>query len=1235
MEMDSKSCEIWRRPVLAPLPDHVAGVACPVVSLDGVWKITLNPVEEYWKNEVSPAAWDDIDVPSQTTVKGFFPENKKTYAYKTKFAVPCDFEGKTIKLRLDAVNCYARVYVDGRFVRDHYGGFNGWDADVTDFVTAGEAHTLAVGVQDRLGEMSQFSMGGIIRSVRLYALPTLHIERMHVETDLDRNYRDATLRVALKLSAPGGTTPSGAVSGGAVSDGTTPGDAAVDLSVIGGTAVDLSAIGGAMVELTLTEPDGRAAPLGGPIHISDDLDHEYSYAIKTPLKWDSEHPNLYRLDAKLMVDGASAVTINRNIGFRKIEIRGNVMYVNGDEVKLRGVNREEVHPLRGRATTHEDIRRDFWLFKEANVNFVRTSHYNPDQYFLDLCDEHGVYVELESSVSFVGQGQDQTSDDPDFTARYMDQFAEMIEMNRSRPSVIIWSLANECIWGDNFRLMAKYARSEDPGRPIIFSYPITIQDDDELPDIWSAHYGELATDTSIMVDNHDRGEHFGRLPVLHDEYIHIPCYDHSELIRDPMVRDFWGESIKRFWDNIFDTPGALGGAIWGGIDEVHWDGRGGGAEWGVIDGFRRVKPEHWHTKKGYSPIRIENRPIGTAKVGVLTIPVYNRYNHTNLNEVSITWSIAGKSGTQAGPDLPPRARGAITMRVGDVPADAKLRLTFTEPNGIVCDEYELSQAKEAAMLPDWQRAGAAPRIIDGSGSIEVSGECFSLVFSKETGLITCGCYCGEKIIHGGPYLNLVGMRLSEWSLSGLSASMGGLGGNNEGLAEVVLRGAYGKVRVTFLMQIDGSGLMKTTYTIDDMPYNPPRSKRMVVGVDVGGYAEVGVSFLLSSRVDALSWQKDGLWDYYPDNHIGRLGGVAWKKRRRGGEGHEVCEGRDALDGRDTREGLDALGGRDAREVGDVRDGFEVRVRRDARSGLNANSPVVPQWDWKDDILDYTLYGFDDAGGRGTKDFSSSKTCLHEAAAIISETGAALRCYSDGRDTVRMEALWDEATTIDDRDPRVKYYGNWFGHEDIHGCYKDTETLSNTPGDYAEIEFDGTGISWISTRYLTYGMADVYVDGNLIRKEADLFPRMGSGTSRGYERQYRNHICTVTGLEAGKHTLRIVVTGKKRQPVANQFRPMQAYNCYVAIDCFRLLGVEGAGGNTYASENFCESAVAGVSVGAGDSASAGLVRMNINNEWNFNQLCWGNYMKAPIMVEDGYTGSVYVKLDKLEGSGENA
>ena len=123
-------------------------------------------------------------------------------------------------------------------------------------------------------------------------------------------------------------------------------------------------------------------------------------------------------------------------------------------------------------------------------------------------------------------------------------------------------------------------------------------------------------------------------PVIFDEWAHVPCYNAATIIEDPNVRNYWGESLKAFWDAAFESD-AVGGAIWGMIDDVFMlpGSCAGYGEWGIIDGWRRRKPEFWHTKKAYSPVRVLATSIEPPPSGrPLAVPVHNRFDHTGLEE---------------------------------------------------------------------------------------------------------------------------------------------------------------------------------------------------------------------------------------------------------------------------------------------------------------------------------------------------------------------------------------------------------------------------------------------------------------------------------------------------------------------------------------------------------------------------------------------------------------------------
>ena len=730
--METPANSFWPRPVIVPVPTEVAGVSQPVFDLSGPWKFSLTPPAEFWAIKVDPAKWMSVTVPGELTAQGVPIVRDSEYAYKRPMAIPASAKGKKVLIRFDGVYSYARVWVNGKFVREHHGGFTSWDCDITEMVTPGQTAWLTVGVTDRADDISYASnyakhyIGGILRGVRLLILPQDYATRLHVETSFDSSYKDARLIVTAAMS--------------------------------------LQTAKSTQVNLHLIDPAGEGVPLA-PASITLTLDKPeagVTIPISSPQKWDSEHPRLYTLQATVSADGHEQQRLTKHVGFRQVERRKNRLYVNGEEVKLRGVCRHDTHPLHGRCVTPEIDAKDAELLRDANVNFVRTSHYPPTEAFLEACDRVGIYVEEETAVCFLHQAWSiaaPSESNPDFTTRFINQFAEMIERDRSHPCVIIWSLGNESRWGSNFAQERAYVLSEDRSRPTIFSFPETVPAGTDAYDIYSKHYPSFDGDLTSQ-----------DFPKLNDECTHIACYDADTLKRDPGVRDYWGHFLKRFWENCYTSEGCLGGAIWGGFEEVFLlpDGPVGYGEWGIVDEWRRPKPEYWHAKKAYSPIRVEVSEVPNPGAGQpLVIPVKNWFNHTNLSEVKVTGRIGSEGRVPPSVffppaiDVAPGSEGNIQIpgrdwRDGDI-VELECRAGQT-----LIDRFRVRIGKREVSFPP--PAGRAPKITEDNQSLTIVGTDFQIVFSKASGLISTGSYRRKTILEGGPLLNLAATGLSPWWL---------------------------------------------------------------------------------------------------------------------------------------------------------------------------------------------------------------------------------------------------------------------------------------------------------------------------------------------------------------------------------------------------------------------------------------------------------------------------------------
>lgn len=834
-----------------PVLQELAGVETPAVLLSGTWQFRYSP----------DSKWDKIQVPGEPAMQGYAIEHDKPFTYRKSFTVPADYAGKHTILRFDGVYSYARLFVNDTFVREHHGGFTRWETDVTPFVRPGKKNEIRLEVTDRLDDISYASgyahhpIGGILRDVTLFALPETCLYDFYAETHLDAAYEDAVLKIG--YSSP--------------------------------------VAGGAEVAYTLTDPSGRRYPLAQSRFPLEEGGNMNELLVKNPLKWDAEHPNLYTLTITLSKDGKEIGRFDRRIGFRDVKIEKDRMLVNGMPVKLRGACRHDIHPTLGRTTTAELDSLDVILFKRSNMNFVRTSHYPPTERFLEYCDRYGIYVESETAVCFVdtyrqkNYAPGKTQDSAEFTPRYLSQCREMVKSFRSHPSILFWSIGNESVYGTNFQQCWDWVKATDKTRPVIFSYPGSVGEKKPVYDILSMHY----QDVNGNLNQWNRSTHGFQgegIPALFDEWAHPACYTYATLQEDPNIREFWGHSIERMWSGLFDAPGGLGGAIWGYVDETFmlpepkvgtafWkefartakpeDYQGkcvGYGEWGIVDVWRREKPEFWATKKAYSPVRLMTTEVASFLSGQrLLLPLYNRFDHTDLDEIKIRYTYKGVEKELPAPSIAPHQKGLLVIPAEAWEEGELLSICFYTATGELLDAEQVSLGSDYHVrLADSEASpvNGVLQVEETAGMMTIKGDGFEIPFSKETGLISNATSKGQVIIEKGPFLHLdinlnhlTGAEVrksarkfltsdSDWKKQSLTYT------RKEGAVEVALSGFYQDVQTDILIRISPTGEMNVSYVVAGQP---------------NGYLrETGLSFYLPERLDYLQWERKGMWSCYPE-----------------------------------------------------------------------------------------------------------------------------------------------------------------------------------------------------------------------------------------------------------------------------------------------------------------------------------------------------------------------------------
>lgn len=833
---------IWAQdivvPRLTPFPDHIQSTK---IDLNGKWLFDVDPNESFWK---SPQAVDckNIQVPGEWVMQGFEVERGAKAGYFRQFEIPVSWKGQRVKLRNNGIFSESTVYVNGKKVGSHIGGFTPFEIDVTDFVHYGATNQITIAVRseslaDSLASASRYAvhaLGGITRDIFLFAIPETNISSFHVVTDFDASYTDAVLSADVQLSNE-----------------------------------SIKAKGTLKLAFSLLDTEGRSVDLGKSEYLVDELknginlNRSLKFQIRKPHHWTSESPYLYTLICELS-DGSGVLhRTKRRVGFRELEVRGNQFLVNGKPIKLRGVNRHEVMPLRGRSLEGDIWAKDVRLFREANVNYIRTSHYPPDERLLEACDELGMFVEVEAPFCWAHETAIKKED---MYPLLVNQHIEMVNRDRSHPSIIMWSLGNESnLYKEYFKEAGEVIKKMDPSRPRIFSQWGPDADNGEL-EVTNHHYpGPTGPD---MYRNSKR-------PVTFDEYIHVNSYNRFELSADPGVRNMWGPLLDKMWTAMYNSQGVLGGAIWAGIDDTFFLPNNkvvGYGTWGPLDGWRRAKPEYWNMKKSYSPVKLEQRG-NLSKDGVVSFDVENRHNFTDLSACRFEWRSGQDSGVVQ-VNLPARSKGHFDIDLkNEKHLDQEIYLRIISPLGFVIDEY-LYSLKPKVMVAEVEKKGSVS-FEEKNEAILVKDKNKVFEINKSDGLLKVYDVHGNNLINKGATLMLLPL-----NSEGRGIQMVGKDQNFEPFNPVCenwvcqsvvyniqkdsltirVKGAYKEAEGAYIYVFKANGVLTVSYDFELRTAVSPR--------------QVGLVFEIPKEFNNLEWKRHGYWNMYPQDHLGSLTGHA-------------------------------------------------------------------------------------------------------------------------------------------------------------------------------------------------------------------------------------------------------------------------------------------------------------------------------------------------------------------------
>lgn len=436
------------------------------------------------------------------------PNGNPTGVYQRKFDVPPSWQDQSIFLTFLGVSSAYEVYVNDEFVGASKGSHLISEFALNPYIKDDASQDITVIVYKwsdgaYLEDQDMWRLHGIFRDVYLTARPKTHLQDVHVHADFD------------------------------------------PLTGSGSLGIDFVADSPASIPMTLSLFSPVGQQLFSETHQSDST---FDKEIKDILPWSAEVPSLYTLWIETGNAGTPGYEkIGFQVGFRRIEIRDQQLWLNGCSIKLKGVNRHEFDPDRGWTLDRKTMEKDVRLMKQYNINTVRTSHYVNHPCWLALCDQFGLYVMDEADLETHGfqltGDWSELSNDTNWQEAYLDRARRLVEPDKNHPSVLFWSLGNESGLGKNHQAMADWIRMKDPGRPIHYEGAGTA----ELVDVVSEMYPSIKTVQMAAADEDDPR------PYFLCEYAHA-------MGNSP-------GSLKEYWELIYQHPRLIGGCVWDWVDQ--------------------------------------------------------------------------------------------------------------------------------------------------------------------------------------------------------------------------------------------------------------------------------------------------------------------------------------------------------------------------------------------------------------------------------------------------------------------------------------------------------------------------------------------------------------------------------------------------------------------------------------------------------------------------------------------
>ena len=716
------------------------------LSMEGMWK--FNFVKDHNKRPANffalkydDSQWKDFPVPGLFELNGygdatyknigyawatqFDPNppyiselNNYTGSYRRTFELPKDWKGKDVYFHVGSATSNLTLWVNGKYVGYSEDSKVAAEFNISKYLKPGK-NLIAMQVM-RWCDGSYFEdqdfwrLTGIAREVYLYARPKLHAADIRLNAALENNYQDGVLNY--KVFLKGGKTD---------------------------------------VAITLCDKDGK--------QIAQATGAQGVIKVPKVNAWTAETPYLYKAYITLKNKQGAAEVIPQKVGFRNVEIKNAQLLVNGQPVLVKGADRHEMDPDGGYVVSLERMIQDIKIMKQLNINAVRTSHYPCDPRWYDLCDEYGIYITAEANLESHGMGYEEKS-----LAKFPEYILPHIERNEgnvkpliNHPSVIVWSLGNECGYGVNFEKAYDWVKACDKTRPAQYERGGY----DSKTDIYCPMYIGYEESESYCKSN-------GTKPYIQCEYAH--AMGNSE------------GGFKEYWDLIRKYPKYQGGYIWDFVDQGLRDkspitgkeiftyggdyGRYPGSDYnfncnGIIAPNRRLNPHAYEIQYVLQNVWIKDFDAENGSFNV-----YNENFFKNIDDLSLTATLFAngvKLTTIAIPDtkgIAPQATKLVkseALKSAIEKAEAEhateeitINFAFASDGSQPLVDKGQVMARQQIVLNGYEfdkvdapaNTGSKIEVEETNSYVKVSAERMSVTIGKKTGMIDYLDVDGEPML---------------------------------------------------------------------------------------------------------------------------------------------------------------------------------------------------------------------------------------------------------------------------------------------------------------------------------------------------------------------------------------------------------------------------------------------------------------------------------------------------------